>query len=212
MTSEYHFYVIYMSDVKFLMLLRRYTHTHTLLQMYYNFLLGVYSYFSCCWVWRLSPTFYCRGSLWTWREPSLVILVQRLHSHKQFDYSRAQGCLYAPWLHFIILLSFLCFGKRSGMWHCGHVAVRGQLVGVGPLLQPCGSQDWPQQVRLGSRCLYTLRHLTGPFPWNLKLSVYPSNAKAFPTKYQDIIGQQGNIFSWDPRSSWSTHKNFWVFC
>ena len=87
--------------------------------------LGVYSYFSCCWVWRLLPTFYCRGSLWTRREPFLVILVRRLHSYKQFDYSRAHGCLYAPWLPFIILLSF--FGKRGGMWHCGHVAVRGQL-------------------------------------------------------------------------------------
>lgn len=84
--------------------------------------LGVYSYFSCCWVWRLLPTFYCRGSLWTRRELFLVILVRRLHSYKQFDYSRAHGCLCAPWLPFIILLSL--FGKRGGMWHCGHVAVR----------------------------------------------------------------------------------------
>lgn len=61
--------------------------------------------------------------------------------------------------------------------------------GVNPLLQPCGFQDWTQPIRLGSRCLYTLSRLTGPFPWNFKLSIYLSNAKALPTKYQDVIGQ-----------------------
>lgn len=98
------------------------THTHTFTAVLQ---FPVWEYTVTFPVWRLLPTFYCRGNLWTRREPFLVILVRRLHSYKQFDYSRAHGCLYAPWLPFIILLLF--FGKRGRMWHCGHVAVRGQL-------------------------------------------------------------------------------------
>jgi hypothetical protein len=48
---------------------------------------------------------------------------------------------------------------------CGHsvrVEVRRQSTGVGSLLPPCESDDQTQVVRLGSKCLNPLSHLTGP--------------------------------------------------
>jgi len=46
--------------------------------------------------------------------------------------------------------------------HSARVEFRRQLTGIGPLLPPCESEDQTQVVRVGSKRLNPLNHLTGP--------------------------------------------------
>lgn len=62
----------------------------------------------------------------------------------------------------------LCFGfynylfilvEGSKPW--AYMEVRGQPIEISPLLQPCGSRDQTQGIRLGSKNFYPRSHLTG---------------------------------------------------
>lgn len=75
--------------------------------------------------------------------------------------------------HLLFNLLFVCVYT---MWGCGSschgacVEIRGQLMGICPLLSLCvGPRDRTQVVRLRLKCFYPLSHCTSPDPQILKM-------------------------------------------
>lgn len=62
----------------------------------------------------------------------------------------------------IFLTAFVCLFMWVCTWPGAHVLVREQLVGVGPLLSPCGLRDPAQASRGLVGASYLKDHLTSP--------------------------------------------------
>lgn len=74
---------------------------------------------------------------------------------------------YVKCTFFLCVLSLCCVGGRV-LYMCRrvHLEVTGQLVGFGPLLQPCGFQEWGFFViDLDGNCPYPLSHFASPSPF-----------------------------------------------